>query len=77
MSKHTCTLVLRQKDNRQEAPWVIRECIKRKYMSYNHNYLPKIIIEDISNNYGIEMNYLKVWRCREKALMYFKRSVEM
>ena len=45
-------------------------------MSYNHNYLPKSIIEDISNDYGIEINYHKAWRCREKALMYVRGSIE-
>ena len=57
--EHTCTLALRQKDNQQAAPWIIRACIKRKYMSHNHNYLPKSIIEDILNNYGFKINYHK------------------
>ena len=47
VSEHTCTLALRQKDNRYATPWVIGACIRRKYMSYNHNYLPKSIIQDI------------------------------
>ena len=55
--EHTYTLALRHKDNRQAAPWVIGVCIRRKYMSHNHNYLPKSIIEDISHDYGIEMSY--------------------
>ena len=67
--KHTCTLALRQKDNRQVAPWVIGTYIKRKYMSHNHNYLSKPKIEDIYHDYDIEMSYHKAWRCREKALM--------
>ena len=46
-------------------------------MIYNHNYLPKIIIEDILNDYGTEMNYHKAWRCRKKALIYVGGSVEM
>ena len=46
-------------------------------MSHNHNYLPKSIIEDILNNYGIEMSYHKAWRCKEKALMYVRGSVEI
>ena len=48
--EHTCTLALRQKDNRQAVPWVIRACIKRKYINHIHNFLPRSIIEDISND---------------------------
>ena len=77
VSKHTCILALRQKNNRQASPWVIGESIKRKYISHNHNYLLKSIIEDISNNYGIEVNYHNAWRCRKKALMYVRGSIEM
>ena len=48
-----------------------------KYMSHNYNYPPKSIIEDISNDYGIEVNYQKAWWCREQSLMYIRGSVEM
>ena len=74
MSKHTCILALRQKDNRQVAPWVISAFIKRKYMSHSHNYLPKSITEDISHDYSIEMSYYKAWRYKEKALTYVETN---
>ena len=66
VSEHTRILGLRQKDNRKATLWVITACIKRKYASHNHNYLPKSIIEDILNDYGIDMTYHKAWRCRKK-----------
>ena len=46
-------------------------------MSRNHNYVLKSIIEDISHDYGIEMNYHKAWRCKAKALMYVGGFVEI
>ena len=69
VSEHAYTSVLRKKD--------IGACIKRKYMNHNYNYLPKLIIETISHDYGIEMNYHKVWRCKEKALTYLTGFIEM
>ena len=46
-------------------------------MSYNHNYLPKLIIEYISHDYGIEMSYHKAWRCRENVLTCVRGFAEM
>ena len=34
------------------------------------------IWEDMKYHFGVEMSYEKVWRCREKALMYVRGTPE-
>ena len=59
-------------DHRQAAPWVVGHLIKGKYTQDGTNYKAKDIQRDMFDNYGIQMSYVKAWRCREKALMYIR-----
>ena len=75
--EYTYSLAITHKDNRQAAPWVIGHCIKRKYTNpANPNYAPRSIIDDFSKDFGINMTYEKAWRCREKALLYVRGTVD-
>ncbi|PON80088.1 hypothetical protein PanWU01x14_005380 [Parasponia andersonii] len=49
---------------------------KRKYTNpANPNYAPRSIIDDFSKDYGINMIYENVWRCREKVLLYVRGTI--
>ena len=69
---HTCSLDIRRKDNRQAAPWVVGHLIKNKYLSEGTTYMANDIRADMKKHFGVNMSYMKAWRCREKALGYVR-----
>ena len=75
-NEHTCNLNARQSDHRQAAPWVVGHLIKGKYTQDGTKYKAKDIQRDMFHDYGIQMSYLKAWRCREKALEYTRGTPE-
>ena len=75
-SVHTCSLDIREKDNRQAAPWVVGHLIKKKFATDGTGYMPNSIRVDMKKDYGVNMSYMKAWRCREKALGYVRGTPE-
>ncbi|KAA0053438.1 MuDRA-like transposase [Cucumis melo var. makuwa] len=55
---------------------VVRELIKSKFKGVGRLYKPRDIIEDMRQDYGINMSYEKVWRARENAYERVRRSPE-
>ncbi|XP_024027683.1 uncharacterized protein LOC21396860 [Morus notabilis] len=66
---HTCSLDLLQCDHRQASSQIISEHIKKKYEESGRTvYAPNNIIEDLKNEFGIDVSYEKAWRARKIAL---------
>lgn len=64
---HSCSLDVLNRDHRQAKSWVVGELIKSKFKGVGRLYKPRDIIEDMRQDYGINMSYEKAWRARENA----------
>ncbi|KAA0053426.1 MuDRA-like transposase [Cucumis melo var. makuwa] len=64
---HSCSLEFLNRDHRQAKSWVVGELIKSKFKGLGRIYKPRDIIEDMRQDYGINMSYEKAWRARENA----------
>ena len=62
---HSCSLEFLNRDHRQAKSWVVGELIKSKFKGIGHLYKPRDIIEDMRQDYDINMSYEKAWRARE------------
>ncbi|KAL0546066.1 hypothetical protein IC582_015971 [Cucumis melo] len=56
--------------------WVVGELIKSKFKGPGRIYKPRDIIEDMRQDYGINMSYEKAWRARENAYERMRGSPE-
>ncbi|XP_062088748.1 uncharacterized protein LOC133795308 [Humulus lupulus] len=65
---HTCYVEIVLEDHRQAKSIVVGELIKNKYKSIKRNYTPNDIMNDMNDDFGVTMGYIKAWRSREKAL---------
>ncbi|KAA0064046.1 MuDRA-like transposase [Cucumis melo var. makuwa] len=61
---------------RQAKSWVVGELIKSKFKGAGCIYKPRDIIEDMRQDYGINMSYEKAWRARENAYERVRGSPE-
>ena len=50
--------------------------MKNKYDIDDTSYMTNNIKEDIKKSYVVNMSYMKVWRCREKAPSYVRGTHE-
>ncbi|KAA0062913.1 MuDRA-like transposase [Cucumis melo var. makuwa] len=73
---HSCSLEFLNRDHRQAKSWVVGELIKCKFKEAGRIYKPRDIIEDMRQNYGINMSYEKAWRARENAYERVRGSPE-
>ncbi|KAL4032204.1 hypothetical protein IC575_005272 [Cucumis melo] len=64
---HSCSLEFLNRDHRQAKSWVVGELIKSKFKGTGRLYKPRDIIEDMRQDYGINMSYEKAWCARENA----------
>ncbi|KAA0060059.1 MuDRA-like transposase [Cucumis melo var. makuwa] len=60
----------------QAKSWVVGELIKSKFKRVSRLYKPCDIIEDMRQDYGINMSYEKAWRARENAYERVRGSPE-
>ncbi|KAA0047352.1 MuDRA-like transposase [Cucumis melo var. makuwa] len=51
----------------QAKSWVVGELIKSKFKGPGRVYKPRDIIEDMRQDYDINMSYEKAWRARENV----------
>ncbi|XP_022871362.1 uncharacterized protein LOC111390536 [Olea europaea var. sylvestris] len=65
---HTCAANIVLGAHRQVTASVVSTCIKYKYTSSRTRYTPNDIRNDMLHNYGVSLNYEKVWRSRERTL---------
>ncbi|KAL4011430.1 hypothetical protein IC575_028488 [Cucumis melo] len=61
---HSCSLEFLNRDHRQAKSWVVGELIKSKFKG-PRIYKPRDIIEDMRQDYGINMSYEKAWRAEK------------
>ena len=73
ISEHTCSIQTVLEDNKKAKSSVVGEIIKNKYKSIKRNYTPSDIMEDMNEQFGLDLNYSKAWRSKEKAL-YINRG---
>ncbi|KAL0551962.1 hypothetical protein IC582_011055 [Cucumis melo] len=73
---HSCSLEFLNRDHRQAKSWVVGKLIKSKFKGPGHIYKPRDIIEDMRQDYGINMSYEKAWRARENAYERVRGSPE-
>ncbi|KAA0062480.1 MuDRA-like transposase [Cucumis melo var. makuwa] len=73
---HSCSLEFLNRDHRQAKSWVVGELIKSKFKGPGRIYKPRDIIEDMRQDYGINMSYEKAWRARENAYEQVRGSPE-
>ncbi|KAL4022875.1 hypothetical protein IC575_016621 [Cucumis melo] len=64
------------KIKKQAKSWVVGELIKSKFKGPGRIYKPRDIIEDMRQDYGINMSYEKAWRARENAYERVRGSPE-
>ncbi|XP_038711808.1 protein FAR1-RELATED SEQUENCE 6-like [Tripterygium wilfordii] len=65
---HKCSLDFINRSHMQASGKVIGECIKSKYNGVGRIYRPKDIIQDVRQEFGVNISYDKAWRAREAAL---------
>ncbi|KAA0047742.1 MuDRA-like transposase [Cucumis melo var. makuwa] len=73
---HSCSLEFLNRDHRQAKSWVVGELIKSKFKGPGRIYKPRDIIEDMRQDYGINMSYENAWRARENAYERVRGSPE-
>ncbi|KAA0051903.1 MuDRA-like transposase [Cucumis melo var. makuwa] len=73
---HSCSVEFLNRDHRQEKSWVVGELIKSKFKGPGRIYKPRDIIEDMRQDYDINMSYEKAWRARENAYERVRGSPE-
>ncbi|KAK6158679.1 hypothetical protein DH2020_005993 [Rehmannia glutinosa] len=68
-NNHTCPLDKRMNESRQATAKMVGHIIKSKYLNNIKTvYTTTDIIRDMKNEHGISLDYIKVWRSKDKAL---------
>ncbi|KAL0536928.1 hypothetical protein IC582_025891 [Cucumis melo] len=62
-----CSPEFLNRDHKQAKSWVVGELIKSKFKGIGRLYKPRDIIEDMRQDYDINMSYEKAMRARENA----------
>ncbi|XP_060195187.1 uncharacterized protein LOC132624420 [Lycium barbarum] len=67
--EHTCPLKDKVYSQRQVTSWLIgASVVKPKIANHKRKYTPGDIVDDVKNEYGVDVSYMTAWRAREKAM---------
>ena len=66
--KHICPLKDRVYSQRHVTSNLIGGIVKPKFVDHKRKYTPADIRKDVKIDLGVDVNYMKAWRAREKAL---------
>ncbi|XP_060180735.1 uncharacterized protein LOC132610460 [Lycium barbarum] len=67
--KHTCPLKDKVCSCIQASSGFIAGIIKPKLTNHKRKYTPKDIVDDVKNEIGVDVNYMKAYRAKEKAMI--------
>ncbi|XP_060202820.1 uncharacterized protein LOC132631236 [Lycium barbarum] len=71
--EHTCPLKDKVYSQRQATSWLIgASVVKPKIANHKRKYTPGDIVDDVKNDYGVDVSYMTAWRAREKAMNELK-----
>ncbi|XP_059285099.1 uncharacterized protein LOC132038446 [Lycium ferocissimum] len=71
--EHTCPLKDKVYSQRQATSWFIGEAVvKAKITNHKRKVTPGDIIDDVKNEFGVDVSYMMAWRAREKAIKDFR-----
>ncbi|XP_059285067.1 uncharacterized protein LOC132038411 [Lycium ferocissimum] len=68
VEKHTCPLKDKAYTQHQASSGFIAGIIKPKFRNYKRKYVPSDIVDDVKNDFGVDVPYMKAWRAKEKAM---------
>ncbi|XP_060192729.1 uncharacterized protein LOC132622188 [Lycium barbarum] len=68
VDKHICSLKDKVYSCNQASRDFIAGIIKPKITNYKWKYTPKDIADDVNNEFGVDVNYMKAYRAKEKAM---------
>ncbi|XP_060201809.1 uncharacterized protein LOC132630235 [Lycium barbarum] len=68
VEKHTCPLKDKVYTQHQASSGFIAGIIKPKFRNYKRKYVPSDIVDDVKNDFGVDVPYMKAWRAKEKAM---------
>ncbi|XP_060170940.1 uncharacterized protein LOC132601907 [Lycium barbarum] len=67
--EHTCPLKDKVYSQRQATSWLIgASVVKPKIANHKRKYTPGDIVDDVKNEYDVNVSYMTAWRAREKAM---------
>ncbi|XP_060190354.1 uncharacterized protein LOC132619472 [Lycium barbarum] len=69
VDKHTCPLKDKVCSCIQASSGFIAGIIKPKLTNHKRKYTPKDIVDDVKNEIGVDVNYIKAYRAKEKAMI--------
>ncbi|XP_060200810.1 uncharacterized protein LOC132629089 [Lycium barbarum] len=69
VDKRTCPLKDKVYSCTQASCGFIAGSIKPKLKNHKRKYTPKDIVDDVKNEIGVDVNYMKAYRAKEKAMM--------
>ncbi|XP_059277575.1 uncharacterized protein LOC132031628 [Lycium ferocissimum] len=68
--EHTCPLKDKVYSQRPAPSWLIGgSVVKPKITNHKRKYTPGDIVDDVKNEYGVDVSYMTAWRAREKAMI--------
>ncbi|XP_038905828.1 uncharacterized protein LOC120091780 [Benincasa hispida] len=73
-SSHTCSIGILNHDHRQVTATVVGQLIEDKFMGIGRIYKPCHIVEDMRRDYGVSINYDKVWHAWKPRMISLKYS---
>ncbi|XP_059309949.1 uncharacterized protein LOC132061095 [Lycium ferocissimum] len=68
VDKHTCPLKDTVYYFNQASSGFVAGIIKPKITNYKRKYTPRDIIDDVINEFGVEVSYMKAYRAKEKGV---------
>ncbi|XP_059277669.1 uncharacterized protein LOC132031776 [Lycium ferocissimum] len=67
--EHRCPLKDKVYSHRQATSWFIgASAVKPKIANHKRKYSPRDIVDDVKNEFGIDVSYMMAWRAREKEM---------
>ncbi|KAK4363245.1 hypothetical protein RND71_018486 [Anisodus tanguticus] len=69
VEEHTCPLKDKVFSQHQASSGFIAVVIKPIISNYKRKYMPRDIVDDVRNEFDVEVSYINVWRAKEKAMM--------
>ncbi|KAL5568403.1 hypothetical protein UlMin_024978 [Ulmus minor] len=72
VNKHTCPTDFKTTRRRQATSWVVRECIKRRFINPGRVFRPRDVMDDMKQRYGVELSYSVAWRGRDINATHLK-----
>ncbi|XP_060210746.1 uncharacterized protein LOC132637711 [Lycium barbarum] len=68
VDKHTCPLKDKGYSCNQASSGFVVDIIKPKITNYKRKYTPRDIIDDVINEFGVEVSYMKAYRAKERVV---------